>query len=263
MKALRAELTREEVQVRQIEEVMGNNKSDEEGMRIFEERYRAINAKFPQVAEDAIRELSELARKHNIELHAIRPQPVQPFLDEENKAAGVTGFTCKLLPVSMEMTCSFLDLVRYIRLIKEAVPAFITVERLRITKDDTVAMKLRVYMENNIYLLIYEKGFLPAPGNVQKKTAQDTFLKRMEEEGRYLELKRDPFTGQLLVPQVTISKGISLNGILWDIVSPMAIINDEVVKIGDRVQGSAVIGIEKDKVILHDGTAPIELRLSP
>lgn len=93
------------------------------------------------------------------------------------------------------------------------------------------------------------------------KSPVQELLKKQEKESNNLELKRDPFNA---VPIISIQRSSSsphLNGILWDKNSPMAIINNVVVKIGDRVSDKVVIDIKQNEVILSDGARNIELRL--
>ena len=51
-------------------------------------------------------------------------------------------------------------------------------------------------------------------------------------------------------------------GIAWDENNPVAVINDEVVRVGDQVQGHSVVKIEQNKVTLSDGVELIEIRLA-
>lgn len=55
------------------------------------------------------------------------------------------------------------------------------------------------------------------------------------------------------------SKGLILDGIVWDKKSPVAIINGNMVGIGDKVQENTVVDIKQDRVILNDGTGNFEL----
>lgn len=50
-----------------------------------------------------------------------------------------------------------------------------------------------------------------------------------------------------------------LNGILWDPQRPSAIINNQVVSVGDRLRGWQVMEIRKDRVVLSDGATTREL----
>ncbi|NQU95202.1 MAG: hypothetical protein HQ549_03090 [Candidatus Omnitrophica bacterium] len=63
--------------------------------------------------------------------------------------------------------------------------------------------------------------------------------------------KRNPFT-PTGVPG-TSSSALTLGGIMWQEVSPKAMVSNEIVGIGDKVGGYKVIDIKKDRVVLSDG----------
>lgn len=72
---------------------------------------------------------------------------------------------------------------------------------------------------------------------------------------------RDPFSsGPAASPPTSVSD-MSLTGILWDDRAPLAVINDNPVAVGDKIGMYTVAEIDKDKVILTDGTKNYELTL--
>lgn len=86
-----------------------------------------------------------------------------------------------------------------------------------------------------------------------------------EEESQSLELKRDPFA--TVIPAVVKSQAaqvssITLSGILWEENNPLAIINNKIVKVGDRVAGCNVVEIRQNSVSLNNGTKDFELKLN-
>jgi hypothetical protein len=87
---------------------------------------------------------------------------------------------------------------------------------------------------------------------------EEQLFRRLAEESKDLVLKRDPFTGVLLVPSQT---GAALSGILWSQEHPLAIVNDIIVVIGDKVGPNTVVDIKQDSVVLSDGIKTLELRL--
>lgn len=95
---------------------------------------------------------------------------------------------------------------------------------------------------------------------LEQGESKDLF-KMMEEEGKNLELIRDPFTAAPIAPEKISDTGLRLNGILWDNAHSMVIINDTIVKIGDKINGNTVVNIKPEKVILNDGNHNFELRL--
>lgn len=58
-------------------------------------------------------------------------------------------------------------------------------------------------------------------------------------------------------------RGLTLSGILWDVHHPMAILNDQMVSVGDDVEDYQVLEIRSDRVLLSDGTETIQLLVSP
>lgn len=78
----------------------------------------------------------------------------------------------------------------------------------------------------------------------------------------YKEWQGDPFVLDKIKPKVPEKdpssafvkrKSINLTGIVWDEDHPKAIINDEIVSIGDEVLGKKIINITKNKVSMDDG----------
>jgi hypothetical protein len=69
---------------------------------------------------------------------------------------------------------------------------------------------------------------------------------------------RDPFA-----PEKTSASAVPfiLNGIILDKKEPKAIINNEIVGIGDKIGDAVIIDIKKNAVILNDGIADFELNL--
>ncbi len=85
----------------------------------------------------------------------------------------------------------------------------------------------------------------------------------LEQEAKSFDLKRDPFTAAPIITEKNTQPGLALTGILWDKIKPLAIIDGEVVKKGDRIADKAVVDIKRDSVILSDGQEFIEIKLEP
>ena len=67
---------------------------------------------------------------------------------------------------------------------------------------------------------------------------------------------RDPFTGGSADSEVS---GFDLSGILWDAAAPIAVINGQMLRVGDEVEGYRVVTITQDRVTLSDGGQPLNL----
>lgn len=83
-------------------------------------------------------------------------------------------------------------------------------------------------------------------------------IKQKKRSG-HKEWGRDPF----MVTQTPVSSSfaLALGGIVYDEKDSYALINNQLLHIGDEVAGNRVVGIQQDRVILNDGNKDIELRL--
>ena len=102
------------------------------------------------------------------------------------------------------------------------------------------------------------------PGDKKNKQSQSTnfFQKGLSQLGlggsshgagktKLFSWGRDPFFAKEIFNNK--SKSFILNGILWDEKHPKAVINENIVSIGDKLGDTKVVDIKKDKVILHNG----------
>lgn len=95
---------------------------------------------------------------------------------------------------------------------------------------------------------IKEEKFLYASHN-----RRDPFVPLLDRKGR-------PITVVEGGVQFKVSD-LYLEGIIWDDIKPMAIINDEVVSAGDKIRGVEIVDIQKDKVILSYQDEIFELKM--
>ena len=79
--------------------------------------------------------------------------------------------------------------------------------------------------------------------------------KRRAKRTGYKDWPRDPFS-----ITATTSTNLTLIGIIWDSNNPKAMIDDDIVGIGDEISGNTVVDIKEDKVVLNDGVNDFEIR---
>jgi hypothetical protein len=84
-------------------------------------------------------------------------------------------------------------------------------------------------------------------------------LNRNFKKSAYANWGRNPFSG-VTAPIKSYSAGLVLNGILWDKEKPLVMINDEILKVGDKISGNTVVAIKQDRVILNDGAKDFDLQ---
>ena len=71
---------------------------------------------------------------------------------------------------------------------------------------------------------------------------------------------RDPFMRGARAGQAS---GLTLSGVLWDPNQPMAIINGQMVHVGDELEGYRILEITQDRVSVTDGTQTLQLLVAP
>jgi len=82
---------------------------------------------------------------------------------------------------------------------------------------------------------------------------RDPFVPLVDKKGRPVEVVEGGLQFK--------ASDLYLEGIIWDPVKPMAIINDEVISSGDKIRGVTIQKIEKDRVILKYQDKEFELTM--
>ena len=103
------------------------------------------------------------------------------------------------------------------------------------------------------------KGALPQGSSLKTESKSLVIIEqKTRPKSQYNEWDRSPF---VLQKSKKYDSGLILGGIFWDKDKPQAIINNQIVGLGDELEGYKVIEIKKDHVILSDGANKIELKL--
>lgn len=100
-----------------------------------------------------------------------------------------------------------------------------------------------------------KSGILPAPplsGSLEQ-------IRARKKRSNYRNWGRNPF--MITKTPVSDSSRLSIGGIVYDEKDICALINDQVVHIGDEVNANRVVDIKRDRVILNDGKKDFELKL--
>ena len=104
----------------------------------------------------------------------------------------------------------------------------------------------------------FSKQKTNAPSGDIEASSSGQKIKQKKRAG-YKDWGRDPF----MVTQMPVSSSsaLALDGIVYDEKDSYVLINNQLLHIGDEVNGNRVIDIQQDRVILNDGNKDIELKL--
>ena len=119
----------------------------------LKDRRRFLESKFPFKEDQSVQMISQLAQKSNMSIVSLNIQPQSPFLDSASSQVVSDDKTCFQIPVSIELTGTYIDLIRYIKTLHESLPAFVVVEEIKISRVTTEEKKLHITLNVNIYLL--------------------------------------------------------------------------------------------------------------
>jgi len=150
---LKHELISTEQQIQGIEILLAGSQNRDEAIRLLKQKQQYLSNKFPQKEEESLRLIPEIARKMNIVVISMQPGSKTDLLDAAGKQIVIENLLAKYLPITLEISCYFKDLVKYALELKAALPAFTSVNRLEIKKENQLTGKIRANIEFNLYLL--------------------------------------------------------------------------------------------------------------
>lgn len=153
VKLIKAELSSLNSQIVYIEGLIGKDKPLHVGIELLQEKLQELEYKFPQKEEETLKQLSDLARKLNIEVITTSPQPKKDFLDENNKMKKIEGKVFRTVVVGLKIQCFYKDLVKYVESLKKDISTFVSIEKLKIDKSASGGSKLGVTLQINLYIL--------------------------------------------------------------------------------------------------------------
>jgi hypothetical protein len=151
---LKNELISTDKQIQGIEILLTGAQSRDEAIRRLKQKQQYLNNKFPQKEEESLRLIPELARKMNISVISMQPGSKTELLDGAGKQMIIENRVVNYLPITLEVSCYFKDLVKYVLELQATLPAFTSVHSLEMNKEWQVAGKIRAKIEFNLYLLI-------------------------------------------------------------------------------------------------------------
>jgi len=104
----------------------------------------------------------------------------------------------------------------------------------------------------------FSKQKTNAPSGDIEASSSRQEIKQKKRSG-YKDWGRDPFV--ITQAPAANSSALALGGIVYDEKDSYALINNQLLHIGDEVNGNRVVDIQQDTVILNDGNKNIELKL--
>ena len=148
-----AEWKRLDRQSQEVERGLEPGKTIETSMQKLDEQLVSLQARFPTREEESLGKLSDLAGEIPVSIVTIKTQPKSEFFNVDQKQLQSNGKSLRQVPVTVELRGSYYEVVKYLELLREKMPAHIAVQKLRMTRDSSVPNKLIVDMDLILFLL--------------------------------------------------------------------------------------------------------------
>ena len=139
-------------EIGRIREAMGAAKSVDEALRFMNEEITVIEKLFPRNEEVILRELSDMAKKMNMEVTSISPQKKRIVAKIDGVAVSVKGSLVKEMPVTMKLITRYKNVGNYTIALRSDFPMLVRVDAVNMSsgKEDGL---LDVDLQLNSYML--------------------------------------------------------------------------------------------------------------
>ena len=149
--SLKKELLSLEEHIKGIEKIIGN-KPLHVGIALLRKNLKEFSLAFPHKEEECLRDLSNSARKFDIKMLSIKPQPKIQFIDENKKETIVEGKTLQKVRVLVKASGSYYNIVKYIENLRN-LAAVASVDFLEIQKESLNSKILNIVLNIDFWLL--------------------------------------------------------------------------------------------------------------
>lgn len=151
---LKQELNLTEQQIQGIDLLLTGSQGQNEAILLLKKQQQDLDSKFPQKEEESLNLITEIARKMNITIISLQSGAKTELLGVSGKQTVIENRLAHYIPITLEVTCFYKDLVKYLLELKLELPAFVSVVSLSVKKEDRSSGRVRAITNFNLYLLI-------------------------------------------------------------------------------------------------------------
>jgi len=221
----------------------------------LEEELTAFKQRFPSHEQVGmlIGELTGLAKGHHVAIEAITPSDKIVGREEDNLAFAVLD----QVPVQMRLSGTYENLAAFLASLSNLEQSLMTVSQFQLGMGGGRDESMLQLSLNAVFF-------------VKKKSDQDLLdsraipavpKERLAQRSRFESTERNPFTERRLAPAAMVQDVIKLEGIIYDPVQPLVLINGVTWKKGDQVGAMKIVEIKPDRMIVEEDGKAREVRL--
>lgn len=221
--------------------------------KALEQQLIDMNARFSPSEELGvlIGELTELAKTCDISIRSISPSEKMEAHAEQREALSALS----RVPIDMRLLGTYEPMAKFLSQLSALRHGIMTVERFRLEKETAED-------SSPLVLSLVASAFVrKAPDHdlLKEEISMTSPMERRAGKSRFARIGRNPF-GRVVV-DTAVEAPVTLEGILYDPVRPIALVNGEAKAVGDVVNGMKILEIHPDSVVLEKGGQKTKMRL--
>jgi len=197
-------------------------------------------------------EISALAESDGVEIKSVTPGQRVEIQGEEKSILSIL----ERVPIEIKLEGNYEGLAKFLSELRMLQQGIVTIDQFKLEKEAALSMKLMLLLSASVYVRkTSEQNIL------QEQISTAASFDRQPVESRFDSIDRDPFTKKVVSQKV--ESVIKLEGIIYDPAQPIALINGEARKIGDRVGDAEILDIQRNRVVLVRRDEQFEISLGP
>lgn len=219
----------------------------------LERELRDMNSRFPPSEQlgVVIGELAELSKTCNISITSITPSEKVEAHEENN---GVLSHLSRV-PIEMRLRGKYDQIARFLSHLGALEHGVMKVDRFRLEKEET---EDSAYVALDVAASVYVRKGLDQE-ILKREISQTDLLERKAGRSRFPKSGRNPFTKTVV--QAEVKAPVKLEGIIFDPLGPMVLVNGETKGVGDVVNDLKIVEIDPDSVVFEGKGEKIKMRL--
>jgi len=211
----------------------------------------ALRARFDssQNLSVLVGEMTETVRRLDLTVTQIAPREKTSCGSGEDTL--LSHFDC--IPMELSLTGPYEKLGRFLSALGWLERGVVSVQRVRLNQAGTGQDLLNLSLLAHIY--VRKEGKMEA---VEEKDLQELLSAGEPRRSRFHRFGETPFLER---PEPGSKKLVNLEGIIFDAKAPLALIDGEVKKVGDTVNGMQIVEIKPDRIALEGGGERLSVEL--
>lgn len=137
----------------QLEQLVAVDGTLEKGLVRLNQIDKDFAVMFPEKEEDGLNRLEQKAKELSVEILSTQASPKEPIEIAPGEPLLINGVSFQKVLLSIDMRAQYNDFIRFLGALKEPESPFVTIERIKMEKQDDVNDPLHIVVDLQFYLI--------------------------------------------------------------------------------------------------------------